>query len=225
MIGILEDTSSIRELVLYALKNSGYEAVGYANSKELWENISIDKPDLLLLDIMLPEEDGLSVIKKLRKQENTKNLPVIMLTAKDSEFDKVIGLDAGADDYITKPFSMLELVSRIKALLRRTGTAKAKTLLQFKELSLNDESHKVMVGNKAIEMTLKEYNTLKFLLGKNGKVATREELLNSVWGYDFTGETRTVDVHIRTIRSKLGECENYIETIRGVGYRIGESND
>ena len=222
MIVILEDDKNIRELVLYTLNNSGYEAVGYSNPIDFFQYLPKDKPNILLLDIMLPDMDGIEVLKKLRKQEDTKNLPIIMLTAKDTEFDKIVGLDSGADDYVTKPFSMLELVSRIKALLRRTVTNEKNEILEYKLLVVDNETHRVLINDKLIEMTLKEYNTLKLLLTKKGKVVTREELLNSVWGYDFTGETRTVDVHIRTIRAKLGEYENYIETIRGVGYRIGE---
>ncbi len=225
MIVILEDDKSIRELVLYTLKNAGYNAVGYSNSLEFFDSIKTEKPKLLLLDIMLPEEDGLEVLSKIRKAEDTKSLPVIMLTAKDTEYDKIIGLDSGADDYVTKPFSMLELISRVKALLRRTEKNENKNILEYKLLKLDDESHKVYLNDKSVEMTLKEYNTLRLLLLKQGKVITRDELLNTVWGYEFQGETRTVDVHIRAIRAKLGELENYIETIRGVGYRIGEKDD
>ncbi len=225
MIAILEDDKSIRELVLYALKNSGFEAVGFSCAEDFFNSIQNDLPQLLLLDIMLPKEDGIEILKKLRMKQATKNLPVIMLTAKDTEYDKVIGLDSGADDYITKPFSMMELLSRVKALLRRSTLQINDAVLQYKELKMDDDGHRVFLGTKPLEMTLKEYNTLKLLLLKNGKVATRDELLNNVWGYDFDGETRTVDVHIRTIRAKLGEYGDYIETIRGVGYRIGGNYD
>ena len=225
MIVVLEDDRSIRELVLYTLKNSGFEGKGYSNSKDFFDQLETDQPQLLLLDIMLPGEDGLSVLGKLRRLDSTKKLPVILLTAKDSEFDKIIGLDSGADDYVTKPFSMLELISRIKAVLRRTEETSNNSLFVYKKLSLDDESHQVFIADKALTMTLKEYNTLKYLLTRKGKVVSRDDLLNAVWGYDFTGETRTVDVHIRTIRSKLGEYENYVETIRGIGYRIGGRDD
>ncbi len=225
MIAILEDDKSIRELVLYALKNAGFEAEGFCVGEDFFNAIEKNVPQLLLLDIMLPQEDGIEILKKLRKKEATKNLPVIMLTAKDTEYDKVIGLDSGADDYLTKPFSMLELISRINALLRRSKSDENTKILQYKELSIYDDKHMVLIGTKALEFTLKEYNSLKLLLSKKGKVVTRDELLNSVWGYDFDGETRTVDVHIRTIRAKLAECGDYIETIRGVGYRMGGNDD
>ena len=225
MIAILEDDKSIRDLVLYTLKNSGFNSIGFGKSAELYEALKENKPELLLLDIMLPEEDGLEVLQKLRSKEATRKLPIIMLTAKDTEYDKIVGLDSGADDYITKPFSMLELVSRIKALLRRTENNDNKNMLVYNELKLDDESHKVMLCDKTIELTLKEYDVLKLLMLKQGKVVKRNELLESIWGFDFMGETRTLDVHIRTIRTKLGEYENYVETVRGVGYRIGGHND
>ncbi len=180
MIAILEDDRSIRELVLYTLKNTGFEAVGYSTPATFYESLKQEPPTLLLLDIMLPDEDGVEVLKKLRKREETKKLPIIMLTAKDTEYDKIIGLDSGADDYVTKPFSMLELVSRIKALLRRTENSEGNNLLEFKLLSLDDEVHKVYLNNKSLEMTLKEYNTLKLLLSKKGKVVKRKELLDTV---------------------------------------------
>lgn len=225
MIAILEDDKSIRDLVLYTLKTSGFEASGYTKSTELYEDLKTHTPELLLLDIMLPEEDGLSVLEKLRNNESTKKLPIIMLTAKDTEYDKIIGLDSGADDYITKPFSMLELVSRVKAILRRSEGVDNKNVLVYKELRLDDESHEVVVMGKSVEMTIKEYDVLKLLLLKQGKAVKRSELLNTVWGWDYVGETRTLDVHIRTIRTKLGDCESYIETVRGIGYRIGGTND
>ena len=224
MIAILEDDKSIRDLVLYTLKNSGFDSIGFSKSSELYEAIKENRPELLLLDIMLPEEDGLAVLKKLRSMEVTRKLPIIMLTAKDTEYDKIIGLDSGADDYITKPFSMLELVSRIKALLRRSEN-NIKNMLAYNKLILDDERHMVMLCDKSIDLTLKEYDVLKLLMLKQGRVVKRSELLESVWGFDFMGETRTLDVHIRTIRTKLGEYENYIETVRGVGYRIGGHND
>ncbi len=225
MIAIVEDDKSIKELVLYTLNNSGFDSKGYGNSTEFFDSLKTETPELLLLDIMLPNEDGLSILNKLRKSEKTKKMPIIMLTAKDTEFDKIIALDSGADDYVTKPFSMLELVSRIKALLRRTEKALVTTTYEHDELSLDDESHKVYLGEKSLELTLKEYNMLKLLLSKKGKAVTRDELLNTVWGYGFIGETRTVDVHIRTLRAKLGKHGDYIKTIRGIGYTIGGSDD
>ena len=225
MIAILEDDKNIRDLVIYTLKASGFEAVSYTKSSELYEGFEDNIPELLLLDIMLPEEDGLAVLRKLREKDATKKLPIIMLTAKDTEYDKIIGLDSGADDYITKPFSMLELVSRIKALLRRIGNNNNPMVFVFDKLKLDDDSHKVTLCDKVMELTLKEYDVLKLLLLKQGKAVKRSEILNSVWGWDFMGETRTLDVHIRTIRAKLGDYGHYIETVRGVGYRIGGCND
>ena len=225
MIAILEDDKNIRELVLYTLKSSGFEMVGYSKSTELYEGLKSIKIELLLLDIMLPEEDGLEVLAKLRSKSGTKKLPVIMLTAKDTEYDKIIGLDSGADDYMTKPFSMLELVSRIKALLRRIEGGEENTVLSFQKLKLDDESHIVSLENEELDLSLKEYEVLKLLLLKQGKVVKRSELLNSVWGFDFMGESRTLDVHIRSLRIKLGEFESYIKTVRGVGYKIGGSDD
>ncbi len=225
MIAILEDDKSIRELVLYALKNAGFDAQGFTQGSEFFDALEGNSPELLLLDIMLPNEDGFEILKKLRDKDATKNLPVIMLTAKDTEYDKVIGLDTGADDYITKPFSILELISRVKALLRRTKDSGEKEVIEYKGLKIYDDEHRVIAGTSSVDMTLKEYKTLMLLMSKKGKVLTRDELLNNVWGYDFCGETRTVDVHIRTIRAKLGEYGEYIETVRGVGYRIGGSND
>lgn len=225
MIVILEDDNSIRELVLYTLKNSNLSAKGYSNSLDFYNSLENEIPSLLLLDIMLPNEDGLEVLKKIREHKKLNKLPVIMLTAKDSEYDKILGLDLGADDYVTKPFSMLELVSRIKALLRRTNDNDKVNVLEYKKLKLEIDTHTVYLNNHKIDLTLKEYNTLKLLLTKLNKVITREELLNVVWGYEYEGETRTVDVHIRTIRAKFKEYENYIQTVRGVGYRIGGLDD
>ncbi len=225
MIVLLEDDKNIRELVLYTLKNSGFNAIGYSKSSEFYEGLKNITPRLVLLDIMLPEEDGLEVLQKLRKNQDTKKLPVIMLTAKDTEYDKIIALDSGADDYITKPFSMLELVSRIKALLRRTQDSKNNNILIFNKLKLDDDSHIVSIDNKKLDLSLKEYKILKLLLSKQGKVFTRNEILNSVWEYEFIGETRTLDVHIRSLRAKLDEFESYIKTVRGVGYMIGGSDD
>ena len=222
MIVIVEDDKNIRELVLYTLRNAGFEAHGYANGDDFYHSINFNDLELLLLDIMLPKESGLDILTKLRNNPNTKDLPIIMLTAKDSEYDKIIGLDSGADDYVTKPFSMLELVSRVKALLRRVTTKK---LLSYKSLSINDERHIVYLDGKHIDITLKEYEILKLLLSNPNKVITRNVLLNTIWGYEFVGETRTLDVHIRTLRTKLGIYDKYIETVRGIGYRLGGNDD
>ncbi len=225
MIAILEDDKNIRELVLYTLRNSNFEAVGYSKSSELYEGLKNFMPELLLLDIMLPEEDGLKVLQKLRNNSDTTKLPIIMLTAKDTEYDKIVGLDSGADDYITKPFSMLELVSRIKAMLRRTDNTKEKSVYTFKNLTLDDESHTVWLCDAKLDLSLKEYKILKLLLKKQGKVFSRDEILHAVWNYDFMGESRTLDVHIRSLRSKLASYNDYIKTVRGVGYMIGGKDD
>lgn len=220
MIAIVEDDNSIRELVCYTLKNTGFEACGYENGKTFFNSLSDKIPEILLLDIMLPGEDGITILKKLKANERTRNIPVIMLTAKSTEYDKVIGLDSGADDYIAKPFGMMELVSRIKAVLRRCGKDK-KSVFTYKTVTLDTNAHTVSSNGNFIELTLKEYSLLQVLLENKGKVMTRDLLLQKIWGYDFDGETRTVDVHIRTLRTKLCDDGEIIETIRGVGYRIG----
>lgn len=227
MIYMLEDDNGIRDFVLYALNNSGFEAVGFELPSELYAALSDNIPELLLLDVMLPEEDGIAVLKKLRAAPDTEKLPIILLTAKGTEFDKVLGLDSGADDYIAKPFGTMELISRIKALLRRSAPSSATTadILTIGRLSLNQDKHEVIADGGRISLTLKEYDMLCLMMKNNGRVFTRDELLSRIWGYDFSGESRTVDVHIRTLRSKLGTCGELIETIRGVGYKIGEKND
>ena len=192
------------------------------SSSEFWKAMKEETPDLILLDIMLPEEDGLQILRKLRSSKETSDLPIIMVTAKDAEYDKVIGLDSGADDYMTKPFSMLELVSRIRALLRRTSNHKDDGEITVGKLTVNPEKHIVTANGKNVLLTYKEYHLLLLLMQNKGVVFSREKLLNKIWGYDFDGENRTVDVHIRTLRTKLGECGNMIETIRGFGYKIGE---
>lgn len=228
MIYVLEDDNSIREFVVYTLCHMNLPAKGFDKPSLLWEAMEDEKPELLLLDIMLPEEDGLTILGKLRSNSDTKAIPVIMLTAKDSEYDKVLGLDTGADDYVAKPFGMMELVARIKALLRRTETGSEtkdeakETIYEMGSLSVYPERHKVKVSGTAINLTLKEYELLLLLLQNKGMVFTRDQLLNKIWGYEFDGESRTVDVHVRTLRQKLGEAGGLIETVRGVGYRIGE---
>ncbi|MDD5953358.1 MAG: response regulator transcription factor [Oscillospiraceae bacterium] len=220
MIYLVEDDKSNRELVLYTLRATGFEAVGFERGEELWQALEESLPSLILLDIMLPGEDGLSILKKLRSSSKTSRIPVIMLTAKGSEYDKVIGLDCGADDYIPKPFGMMELVSRIRAVLRR---AQPQKIVEYRhgDLYVNATNHTVRVGGEPVNLTLKEFDLLCYLLECEGCVLTRDAILNRVWGYEFDGETRTVDVHIRTLRQKLGDCGQYIETIRGVGYKIG----
>lgn len=220
MIYLLEDDSNIRDFVLYALNGQDMEAEGFERPSEFWEALSRRMPDLLLLDIMLPEEDGMEILRKLRAKPDTRRLPVIMLTAKDTEFDRVLGLDEGADDYVAKPFSMLELVSRIRAVLRRSGGSAAD--FRLGRLYISPEKHQVQVDGQDVALTLKEFELLRILLENRGRVLTRTQLQDHVWGYEFDGESRTVDVHIRTLRQKLGACGEIIETVRGVGYKIGD---
>lgn len=226
MIYVLEDDSSIREFVVYSLCHMDLEAKGFEKPSMFWESVRKELPDLILLDIMLPEEDGLSVLSKLRKHPELKDVPVIMLTAKNSEYDKVMGLDAGADDYVAKPFGIMELVARIKALLRRTQkhiqSNHPDTKLEVGNLKVYLDKHVVKVDGEQISLTLKEYELLAMLMENKGVVLNRDQLLNKIWGYEFDGESRTVDVHIRTLRAKLKSAGNLIETIRGVGYKIGE---
>ncbi|MGN0488487.1 MAG: response regulator transcription factor [Ruminococcus sp.] len=222
MIYFIEDDKSINEAVFYTLKSSGFEVKGFERPSLFWNEMKNKKPDLIILDIMLPEEDGLQILRKLRADSNTQEIPVIMLTAKDSEYDKVIGLDSGADDYMTKPFSMLELVSRIRALLRRTSSKENMQELRVGELVVNPEKHLIVADGKNVTLTYKEYQLLLLLMKNKGVVFSRDNLLNKIWGYEFDGENRTVDVHIRTLRTKLGECGDYIKTVRGFGYKLGE---
>lgn len=222
MIYFIEDDKSINEAVFYTLCNSGFEAEGFEYPSKFWKAMNEKLPDLILLDIMLPEENGLEILRKIRKDSQTSKIPVIMVTAKDAEYDKIIGLDNGADDYMTKPFSMLELVSRIKALLRRTQTSDSSEILTVGGLSVDPEKHIVTANGKNITLTYKEYQMLLLLMQNKGVVFSRDKLLNKIWGYEFDGENRTVDVHIRTLRTKLGECGKLINTVRGFGYKIGE---
>lgn len=221
MIYCLEDERNIRELIVYTLQSSGFDAIGFGNSKGLFEAVNREKPELILLDIMLPEENGLSVLKKLKASMTTSEIPVIMVTAKGSEFDKVTGLNLGADDYIAKPFGMMEFIARVRAVLRRGNLKDKKNDLNYKELMIKPDQHQVLVNGVLVELTLKEYDLLKYMMENQGIVLSRNQILGHVWGYDFDGETRTVDVHIRTLRQKLDTCGKYIETVRGVGYRIG----
>lgn len=222
MIYFVEDDSNIRDLVVYTLETTGYPARGFENAKKFWEALALETPELILLDIMLPGEDGNTILKKLKASAKTEDIPVIMVTAKGSEYDKVMGLDAGADDYVTKPFGMMELISRVKALLRRTQkrTGKKGDVLSTGCLQVNIKSHEVLVNGEAVVLTLKEFELLRLLLKNAGIVLTRDQLLEDIWGYDFDGETRTVDVHVRTLRQKLGEAGECVETVRGVGYKI-----
>lgn len=220
MIYLVEDDNSIRELVLYTLHSTGYDAKGFSSGADFWQAMQEDTPSLILLDIMLPDEDGLQILKKLRINPNSASLPIMMLTAKGTEYDKVVGLDAGADDYLPKPFGMMELVARVKALLRRMEGESSETAgYQIDSLSVDVAAHRVTVENQEVALTLKEFELLCYLMENRGTVLTRDKILSKIWGYDFDGETRTVDVHIRTLRQKLGI--ELIETIRGVGYRIG----
>lgn len=221
LIYLLEDDKSIRDFVIYALNNSGMEAIGFSKPSDFWRAIAKKQPSLLLLDIMLPEEDGLTVLKKIREKRETKKLPVIMLTAKGTEYDKIIGLDNGADDYVAKPFGIMELVSRIKALLRRTDGVEVKDEYKIGSLYVCPSKHIVKVNGKNIVLTLKEFELLCLLIENDGTVFTRDQIFSAIWGYDFSGENRTLDVHIRTLRQKLGECGEIIETVRGIGYKIG----
>lgn len=220
MIYILEDDASIRKLVVYTLNSQGMEAEGFERPSQFWRALGEKKPDLLLLDIMLPEEDGLQVLKRLRGDPATKKLPVLMLTAKSTEYDKVMGLDQGADDYIAKPFGMMELMARIRAALRHAAPEEEKGIYQLGELYVDTERHIVRTEEGEVSLTLKEFQLLSLLMERRGTVFTRDQLLNTIWGYEFDGASRTVDVHIRTLRQKLGKCGNCIETVRGVGYKI-----
>ncbi len=226
MIYFVEDDNSIRELVIYTLGSAGMQAEGFERPSLFWEAMERQLPKLILLDIMLPEEDGLSILKSLRNNRKTKDIPVMMLTAKGSEFDKVIGLDSGADDYLPKPFGMMELLARIKALLRRTKNEdSAADDFRIGCLYVCPDKHIVRVNGNDVALTFKEFEMLCFLLRNRDIVLTRDQFLNQVWGYNFDGENRTVDVHIRTLRQKLGDAGVYIKTIRGIGYKIGEYSD
>ena len=218
MIYLLEDDESIRKFVIYALKQTGLEAVGFERPSLFKAEVENKRPDLCLLDIMLPEEDGISVLGWLRSRAATADVPVIMLTAKSSEYDKVLGLDSGADDYIAKPFGKMELISRIKALLRRTTGAGAE--YSVGGLCVNPAKHTVTANGESVALTLKEFEMLCLMLKNRGTVLTRDRLLEEIWGYDYDGENRTVDVHIKSLRTKLGGCGALIETVRGLGYKI-----
>jgi two-component system alkaline phosphatase synthesis response regulator PhoP len=222
MIYCVEDDHSIRDLMIYTLTIAGFEAHGFADSEQFWKAMQgTELPELILLDIMLPGEDGISILRKLRFASSTATIPVIMATAKGSEYDRVIGLDLGADDYLCKPFGMMEMVSRIRAVLRRTSMNEHKNYLSYGAITMVQSRHVVLVDGREVSLTLKEYDLLKLLLEHIGQVFTRDQLLSSVWDQDYSGETRTVDVHVGTLRTKLGESGEAIRTVRGVGYRLG----
>ncbi len=218
MIFCVEDDSGIRDLMIYTLNSAGFEAKGFPDGESFYEALSEHDPELVLLDIMLPGEDGIHILKRLRAGGNT--VPVIMATAKGSEYDKVIGLDLGADDYLAKPFGMMELVSRVKALLRRARPAGEREVLSLGGIQMDTAQHIVLSGGKRVELTFKEYELLRKFMESPGKAFTRDQLRLSVWGDDYASETRTVDVHVGTLRTKLGRCGEHIKTVRGVGYRL-----
>lgn len=224
MIYLVEDDDNIRELVLYTLKGQGMPARGFDRPSTFWAAMEQEAPTLVLLDIMLPEEDGVAVLKKLRANSSTRRLPIILLTAKSSEYDTVLGLDAGADDYIAKPFRMMELLARVKALLRRTDES-APPAFTVGPLYVCPARHEVRVNDRPVVLTLKEFELLCVFLENPGLVLTRAQLLDRIWGYSFDGESRTVDVHIGTLRQKLGEAGSYIETVRGLGYRFEDKTE
>lgn len=220
MIFCVEDDSGIRDLMIYTLNSVGFEAEGFSCGSDFFRALERTAPELVMLDIMLPGEDGIEILKRLRRAAPAAGIPVIMATARGTEYDKVLGLDLGADDYLAKPFGMMEMVSRVKAVLRRTGPKKDGRILRAGNLELNPEEHTVFSGGERVVLTLKEYELLCLFMDHPGRVFTRDQLLQSIWGAAYTGETRTVDVHVGTLRSKLGACGNYIETVRGVGYRM-----
>ena len=218
----MEDYKSIRDLVIYTLTAVGYESEGFATGEEMFKALEKTSPQLIMLDIMLPDEDGLAILKKLKSDPMTEDIPVIMATAKGTEYDKVVGLDLGADDYLAKPFGMMEMISRVKAVLRRSAPKEKTDLLRMGKLELDEKRHTVSVDGTQVQLTLKEYELLRVFMKNPGIVFSRDSLLSIVWGINFIGESRTVDVHIGTLRTKIGECGNYIETVRGVGYKMEE---
>ena len=219
LIFCVEDDDSIRELICYALKSGGYQAQGFSSSAALWHRMATEKPDLLVLDIMLPGEDGLHILQRLKEDASTRSVPVIMLTAKTSELDKVAGLDAGADDYITKPFSVLELLSRIRAVLRRTAPSDAE-VLSCGPVTIDPLRRTVTSDGNPVELTYKEFELLCYMMRNCDIILSRTRLMENVWGFDFEGESRTVDMHIKTLRQKLGAGGSIIKTVRGVGYKV-----
>lgn len=223
MIFCVEDDRGIRDLMVYALNSAGFEARGMEDGSSLFSALKQNQPELIMLDIMLPGEDGIAILQKLRQNPATSGIPIIMATAKGTEYDKVIGLDLGADDYLAKPFGMMEMVSRVKAVLRRVSAGNVPQLLRMGALEMNRNSHTVLVTGQRTELTLKEFEMLRLFLENPGRVFTRDQIFDRIWGTDYAGESRTVDVHIGTLRAKLGPCGTYIETVRGVGYRMEET--
>lgn len=225
LIYVVEDDKSIQEIETFALQNVGYRVEGFSTAGEFYEALKTEIPDIVLLDVMLPDEDGLSIVKKLRAREDTVLLPIIMVTAKTSEIDKVKGLDIGADDYMTKPFGVMELISRVKAMLRRIAKPEEKEkILKLGKIVLDREKHAVYVNDEPCELTYKEYELLKLLMSNAGIVTTREVILDRIWGTDFEGESRTLDMHIKTLRQKLKEEGSLIKTVRNVGYIMNETH-
>ena len=218
LIYVVEDDVNIQEIEMFALKNSGYRVEGFGNAKDFFAKLSEKTPDLILLDVMLPDLDGLSILKKVRTVPDTKKTPVILVSAKTSEIDKVKGLDMGADDYLAKPFGVMELISRVKALLRRSNAASEEKTLALGEIQIDNEKHCVYVGNRLCELTYKEFELLKMMMQNVGIVLTRDRIMDRVWGTDYEGESRTLDMHIKTLRKKLGEEGIRIKTVRNVGY-------
>ena len=218
LIYVVEDDVNIQEIEMFALKNSGYRVEGFGNAKDFFAKLSEKTPDLILLDVMLPDLDGLSILKKVRTVQDTKKTPVIFVSAKTSEIDKVKGLDMGADDYLAKPFGVMELISRVKALLRRSNAASEEKTLALGEIQIDNEKHCVYVGNRLCELTYKEFELLKMMMQNVGIVLTRDRIMDRVWGTDYEGESRTLDMHIKTLRKKLGEEGIRIKTVRNVGY-------
>ena len=222
MIYCVEDDAAIRDIEVYALRSTGFEAEGLENGEQLFAAIKKRVPELIILDVMLPGEDGLEILRRIRFSAVTRSVPVIMATARGEEYDKITGLDSGADDYLVKPFGMMEMVSRVRAVLRRAGGGESERERQLVlgSLTLDPSSHTVSVNGESVALTLKEFELLRTMMAKPGVVFTRDRLLSEVWGTDYDGETRTVDVHIRTLRQKLGEAGSMIGTVRGVGYRM-----
>ena len=220
MIYCVEDDASIRDIEVYALRSTGFEAEGLENGAELFAALKKQLPELIILDVMLPGDDGLEILRRLRLSSVTRNVPVIMATARGAEYDKISGLDSGADDYLVKPFGMMEMVSRVRAVLRRTSPGREESPISIGGITLDPSTHTVTANGRAVTLTLKEFDLLRALMEKPGTVFTRDRLLSEVWGTDYDGETRTVDVHIRTLRQKLGEAGSMIGTVRGVGYRL-----
>lgn len=220
---IVEDDNNIKELIVYALNSSDFQAEGFENAKDLYARLEEETPNLFILDIMLDGDDGYTILENLRENAETESTPVIMLTAKTAEYDKVKGLDMGADDYITKPFGVMELISRIKAVLRRTKTeARNDSTASYKNIHIDNEKRQVEVDGEIVDLTYKEFELLHFLIVNQEIVLSRDKIMNGVWGFDYQGESRTVDVHIRTLRQKLNDAGNHIKTVRNVGYKIGE---